>query len=242
MSHDSGTHELMPNTRELSVPMPAASSVTARVYEAVAASRDATLILAHGAGAGQDSPFMVAFAGALAALGIDTVTFNFGYMEQRRRVPDRRPLLEACYRSVVEQVRKDVPAARRALFIGGKSMGGRIATHVATDAELALDGVVLLGYPLHPPGRPEERRDAHLAAVVAPMLFVQGSRDAFGTPAELAPVVSSLGDRATLHVVHGGDHSLKVGKAATPGQATVLAGVQQVISHWMATVGADLER
>jgi predicted alpha/beta-hydrolase family hydrolase len=225
-----------PGIRELKVPIAAGSTVTARVYEGAAPSRDAALILAHGAGAGHDSPFMVAFAGALAGRGIPTITFNFAYTEQRRRVPDRPPLLEACYRSVVEQVRREVPAARRALFIGGKSMGGRIATHIATDPRLAVAGVVLLGYPLHPPGRPEERRDAHLIDVHPPILFVQGSRDTFGTPAELESVLSTLGDRAALHVVSGGDHSFKVPKAGLRGQAAIMADVQKAIGDWMRAV------
>ena len=181
---------------------------------------------------------MVGFATALAGRGIETVTFNFLYTEQRRRVPDRRPVLDACYLAVIEQVRHEVPAARQALFIGGKSMGGRIATHVATDPTVGLAGVVLLGYPLHPPGKPQERRDAHLGDVAAPMLFVQGSRDAFGTPTELEPVLTSLAGRATLHVVEGGDHSFKVAKGAALGQAAVHGQVQQVISDWITEIRA----
>jgi predicted alpha/beta-hydrolase family hydrolase len=226
----------MPGPHDLTVTLPTGSAVTARLYDAAAPAGNAALILAHGAGAGQDSPFMTDFAGALAGRGIDTVTFNFLYTQQGRRVPDRPPALDACYRAVVEEVRRAVPAAQHALFIGGKSMGGRIATHLATDAQLGLTGVVLLGYPLHPPGRPDKPRDAHLADVAAPMLFVQGSRDAFGTPAELEPVLSRLRDRATLHVVSGGDHSFKVSRAGRQGQAVVYQEVQEAISSWMAAV------
>src|SRR5262249_11655296 len=155
------------------------------------------------------SPWMVQFAQALAALGLDVVTFNFLYTEQKRHAPDRRPILDGCYRAVIDSVRKQLPAGR-SLFIGGKSMGGRIATHVAADdPRLPIDGIVLLGSPLHPPGRPDQRRDAHLPAIAHPMLFVQGSRDTFGTPGELKPVIDALAPRATLHVVEGGDHSFK---------------------------------
>ena len=137
---------------------------TALVYPAEQPRIGAALILGHGAGAGQHSPFMTDFAGALSALGADIITFNFLYTEQKRKLPDRAPALETCYRSVIEAVRDRVDSARHALFIGGKSMGGRIATQVAAaDAELPLAGLVLLGYPLHPPGRPEKLRDAHLA-------------------------------------------------------------------------------
>src|SRR6185436_11757172 len=124
-----------------------------------------------------------------------------------RKIPDRAPALEACYRSVIDAVYANVDNARRAIFIGGKSMGGRIATQVAAaDPQLAIAGLVLLGYPLHPPGKPAERRDKHLPAIGRPMLFVQGTRDAFGTPTELAPIVSALEPAPTLHVVANGDH------------------------------------
>src|SRR5947207_8086351 len=119
---------------------------------------------------------MVDTAHALSALGLDVVTFNFPYIEQHRRIPDRGPVLEACYRAVIERVRAEIRCAARFLFIGGKSMGGRIATQVAAaDPALPVAGLVLLGYPLHPPGKPAERRDRHLPSIQRPILFVQGS-------------------------------------------------------------------
>src|SRR5436305_12887022 len=136
---------------------------------------------------------MVTFAEALRDLGLDVITFNFNYIEDKRKIPDRGPVLEETYRTVIESVRNDLESARRALFIGGKSMGGRIATQVAAaDAALPIAGLVLLGYPLHPPGQPHKLRDAHLPLVKRPMLFVQGSGDAFGTPDELAPILTRL--------------------------------------------------
>src|SRR5438045_9543445 len=145
------------NPNELSIRLGTGAATTALVYESSTPAA-AALILGHGAGAGQRSGFMVDFARALAALGIQTVTFNFLYTEQHRRIPDRGPALEACYRAVIEVSRSNIASARRALFIGGKSMGGRIATQVAAaDPNLVLAGLVLLGYPLHPPGRPTER-------------------------------------------------------------------------------------
>jgi predicted alpha/beta-hydrolase family hydrolase len=162
------------------------------------------------------------------------VTFNFPYTEQSRRIPDRAPVLEACYRAVIASVHAQLPAARRALFIGGKSMGGRIATQVAAaDSALPVAGLVLLGYPLHPPGRPTDRRDKHLPAVGRPMLFVQGARDAFGTPAELAPVVEVIGPSATIHVLAGGDHSLKLARKDPAAQAAAYDEVQRTIVEWM---------
>ena len=196
------------------VPLGGVEAVTALAYTDRAATRvEATLVLGHGAGAGQTSPFMVSFAAGLAARGLDVITFNFLYTEQGRRAPDRGPRLEACYRAVVETARASRPeVAARPLLVGGKSMGGRIASQIAaapegdaaeTDSALNVTGLVLLGYPLHPPGRPDRTRDAHLPRVGVPMLVVQGSRDSFGTPDELRPVLAPLA-ATRLHVVEGG--------------------------------------
>jgi len=193
-----------------------------------------TLILAHGAGAGQRSTFMIDFADALSELGLDVVTFNFPYIEQRRKIPDRAPVLEACYRDVIAAIRNELESARRLLCIGGKSMGGRIASQVAAaDAALPVAGLVLLGYPLHPPGRPLERRDKHLPAIARPMLFVQGARDAFGTPDELTPIVLALQPRPTLHVVPQGDHSFKLSRKDPSAQAAVYTAIQRAIVAWV---------
>jgi len=211
-----------------------AGAVQALAYWSSAAPLGAALILAHGAGAGQRSPFVVAFAQALAALGVDILTFDFPYMEQRRRVPDRQPVLEACYARAIAHAREVMPSARQHLFIGGKSMGGRIATHVAAaDPAVPIDGLVLLGYPLHPPGRPNQLRDAHLENVRRPMLVVQGERDTFGTPGELAPVFARLNPQPTLHVVDGGDHSLKISRSGKGAQEAVYEAVQRRIVEWM---------
>lgn len=203
---------------------------------------NAALILAHGAGAGQRHPFIVAFADALSRRGIDVVTFNFLYMEQRRRFPDRAPLLEACYRSVIDVVCRSVPSAERFLVIGGKSMGGRIATQVAaSDDRPRIDALVLLGYPLHPPGKPHQRRDAHLSRIGKPMLIVQGTRDAFGTPVELAPALATLPD-ATVHVVEGGDHSFKLSRRDPAAQAAVYDDAQRTIAEWIDALSGTAAR
>ena len=208
---------------------------TALVYAAEGAPPlGATLILGHGAGAGQRSAFMVDFAAALSDLGLDVVTFNFLYTEQRRKIPDRAPVLEVCYRAVIGAVGDRLKSAQRALFVGGKSMGGRIATQVAAaDAALPIAGLVLLGYPLHPPGKPTERRDKHLPSVSRPMLFVQGTRDAFGTPDELTPLLQTLTPTPTLHPVPQGDHSFKVSRKDPAAQAAVYAGIQRTIVDWV---------
>jgi uncharacterized protein len=222
---------------ELTVQVGRSAVTTALLYFSAADRIGAALILAHGAGAGQRSPFIVDFADALTELGLDVITFNFLYTEQKRRLPDRGPVLEECYRAVIDAVRNEVDSARRFLFVGGKSMGGRIATQVAAaDRGLPIRGLVLLGYPLHPPGRPEQRRDAHLSAVGRPMLFVQGGRDAFGTPAELGPVVASLSPAPMLHVVESGDHSFKLSRKNPAAQSAVYGGVQRTIVEWIRTI------
>ena len=171
----------------------------------------ATLILAHGAGAGQTHPFMTAVARGLSERGLDIFTFDFPYMQQGRKMPDRMPQLVACYRAAIDKAREDFGSARQRLFIGGKSMGGRSATHVAADdPDLPIKGIVLLGYPLHPPGRPDQLRDAHLSNVKRPMLFVQGTRDTFGTPDELRPVLAKLSPTPTLYEVEREGHSFKI--------------------------------
>ena len=197
----------------------------------------ATLILAHGAGAPQTHPFMTAFARGLSRRGVHVVTFNFLYKERGRRAPDPAARLEACYRDVIAAVRERRSGTDHRLLVGGKSMGGRIASQVvAADARAGtatgVDGLVFLGYPLHPPGRPEKLRDAHLPSITAPMLFVQGSRDTFGTPDELRPVLSGC-PAADLFVVDGGDHSFKVRGRDAPTEAEVHARVQDAISGWI---------
>jgi uncharacterized protein len=226
----------MPSTNpsELRVPLPDGAGTTALLYGAGAPAVGAALILGHGAGAGQQSTFMVDFARALSNLGLDIVTFNFPYTEQRRRIPDRAPVLEACYRAVIETARTKIATAGQALFIGGKSMGGRIATQVAaSDPTLPLAGLVLLGYPLHPPGRPAQRRDKHLPAIGRPILFIQGERDTFGTPSQLQPIVDSLQPSPALHVVAGGDHSFKLSRKDPAAQTGVFANIQQDIVAWV---------
>jgi uncharacterized protein len=209
-------------------------SVTALEYPAAAQHQaDVTLILAHGAGAAQTSGFMVTFATELAARGISVVTFNFLYKDRGRRVPDPKDRLEACYRSVIKTVRGRNIARPLRLAIGGKSMGGRIASQVAAGGVGELAGLVLLGYPLHPPGRADRLRAAHLPAVGAPMLFVQGSRDAFGAPEELQPIIHFLEPAADLYVVEGGDHSFKVPRNAGVRQQDVYRAIHDRIASWL---------
>ena len=166
------------------------------------------LVLGHGASYNMNARFLVDVADALVSRGIAVLRFNFPYSEAGRRIPDPQPRLEACYRAVASAVSEEIPK----LFVGGKSMGGRIASHIVADGFPAR-GLVFFGYPLHPPGKPDRLRDAHLKRISAPMLFLQGTRDSFATPELLHQTVSSL-KTAELVEIEGGDHSFKV-----PGRA-----------------------
>jgi uncharacterized protein len=222
---------------QIRVDMSPSEQVTALAYRAASHHRtDVVVILAHGAGASQTTSFMVRFATSLAARGIDTLTFNFLYTEQRRRVPDRNDKLEGCYRAVIEVVRSGAlhdDAPRRKLVIGGKSMGGRIASQVAARDQEGIAGLVFLGYPLHPPGRPDQLRSKHLPDIRAPMLFIQGARDAFGTPEELRHVFRGLETAPDLCVVEDGDHSFKVPKRSAMAQEQVHEFVLDATVRWL---------
>jgi uncharacterized protein len=210
------------------------------VYVGAGTRHHALLVLAHGAGAGQAHPFMVRYARGLAERGVDVVTFNFPYMEARRRAPDKAPLLEESFRHAIRDAIASEGVAATRLFIGGKSMGGRIATHLAAAPEAwpqdlpALDGVVALGYPLNPPGGAgRQDRVAHLFKIAVPVLMVQGTRDSFGGPDHLR---AALGDRAphiSIHAVEGGDHSLAVPKSRAKSQTDVDAGILDAVTAWI---------
>lgn len=221
---------------EIKVRVTDAESVTALLYSAAKQKRaGVTIILGHGAGANQLSGFMRLFATGLAERGVDVVTFNFLYTEQGRKVPDPAPRLEGCFRAVIDAALKHKQLKGNRLVIGGKSMGGRIASQVAAQNGENIAGLVFLGYPLHPPGRPDKLRSEHLPKIKAPMLFVQGSRDAFGTKEEIAATIKKLKRPATLHAVEGGDHSLKVPKKAGTPQPDVYNDAMDQIATWLST-------
>jgi predicted alpha/beta-hydrolase family hydrolase len=194
----------------------------------------AVLVLGHGAGAGMRSPFMTGFADAIGEFGVATLRFDFPYMQAGRRAPDRAPvLLDAWREAFAAGVDR---AGGRPVFAGGKSMGGRIASMAAAEGMPAA-GLVFLGYPLHPPGRPERLRDAHLDAVSVPMLFLQGTRDTFAQPDLLVAVVARLGPRAQLVSVEGGDHSFRVPGGPRDG-AVVAAGLAEPAAAFVRRVAA----
>jgi predicted alpha/beta-hydrolase family hydrolase len=212
--------------------------VSGRLYRAAPAARmGVTFVLAHGAGAPQTSPFIVTFAEAFAARGLDVATFDFPYMQSRRRVPDSGAVLEACYASVVRHLGRMRGLTRNTIVAAGKSMGGRIASQLVAhrpDEAGAIRGLVFLGYPLHPPGRTGQLRTRHLPAIDRPMLFVQGERDALGTPGELVPILDGLDADADLFVIDGGDHSFKVPRKLGVSQTEVYERIQDAVPRWIA--------
>ena len=184
--------------------------MTSRVRAVPPAADPATFVFAHGAGAPSSSPWMKRYKRALEKRGVRVVTFDF---------PKTRSNTDVLERAFVEVIEK----TKQTVAIGGKSMGGRIASMIAAKYTLPVSRLVFFGYPLHPPGKPEKRRDAHLPDVKQPMLFVQGARDPFGGEDELRPLAKKLG--AKLLVVAGGDHSLVVPKKWPETQDEVDAGV-----------------
>jgi uncharacterized protein len=189
-----------------------------------------TLVLAHGAGAGEGHPWMTRAAKALAERGVHVVTFNFPYMEAGRSAPDRGPVLEAAY---IDLWKVATASAKGPVFAGGKSMGGRIASQAAARGgfDPAPVGLIFFGYPLHPPGAPQQRRDRHLPDITAPMLFLHGTRDGFGSADEMRDLAATL-PAATLELIDGGDHSLVATKRADPsGQS--LERVFDLAASWI---------
>ena len=191
------------------------------------------VILAHGAGSDMDSPRMRHVHGGLARQGLLAIRFNFPYVEaQRRRPPDPAPRLEATFRAVIAQLRADKVLRPRRLVIGGKSLGGRIASHLAAAGE-PVDGLLLLGYPLHPPGRTDRLRDAHLPSVTCPMLFLQGGRDPLCDLSLLKSVLWRVTAPATLRVVAEGDHSFHVPKRSRFDDGQVLDAAVEIAAAWI---------
>jgi len=193
--------------------------------------RTPVVILAPGAGADRRHASLAGIQDALADAGWPTVTFNFPYREAGRRVPDPRPVLERCWRAVLDAVRKESRLAPPWTVIGGRSMGGRIASHVVADG-VDAHGLVFLAFPLHPVGRPGIERAAHLQNIAVPMLFVQGTRDTLAEPALLASVLRDL-PRATLHEIDGADHSFRVQRRSGRDEASVRAEVIGAITSWL---------
>lgn len=222
------------NPTKITIQVTETDSVTALLYPAAKTNRlGVTLILGHGAGANQSSGFMRLFANGLAQRGLDVMTFNFLYSERGRGAPDPKAKLEACYEKVIEATAKHKKLTGNKIAVGGKSMGGRIGSQVAATDSSKISALIFLGYPLHPPGNLEKIRDAHLPEIKAPMLFLQGSRDTFGTTEELRTVIKKHKLPATLYEIAGGDHSFKVPKSVGLTQEQVYELAMDEIATWL---------
>ena len=192
---------------------------------------ESLLVLAHGAGAGMTHPFMESLATELAAVRVATLRFQFPYMEQKRKIPDRPPVLTAAILAAVQTAAKAAPDLP--LFAGGKSLGGRMTSLAAAQQKLPdVGGLVFFGFPLHPPNQPGTKRAEHLRDIKQPMLLFQGTRDPFADLKLLRPICASLKARATLHVIETADHSFHVLKSSGRTDADVLQELARTTSAW----------
>src|SRR5436309_5255224 len=195
--------------------------------------KDARLlyVLGHGAGAGMRHPFLESISQRLAEQGIATLRYQFPYMERRSRRPDPPAVAAATVRAAVAAAARIAPDLP--LVAGGKSFGGRMTSTAQAEEPLpGVRGLVFLGFLLHPPGRPDDKRAEHLAHVQVPMLFLQGTRDDFAALKLLQPLVKGLGERATLHLVEGGDHLFRVLTKSGRSEGEVMREVVSTIVEW----------
>lgn len=217
-------------TQPLEIQLPDARRASALLVEPEEATR-LLYVLGHGAGAGMTHPFLGAVAERLARRGIATLRYQFPYMDAGRRSPDAPRVLESTVRRAIETAAETAPDLT--IIAGGKSMGGRITSHVAAvDPPPHLGGLVFLGYPLHAPKKPDTKRARHLGAIRTPMLFLQGTRDNLADLGLVQSVVEDLGQKATLQVIDGGDHSFKVLKRSGRTETEVICEIVDSISEW----------
>lgn len=192
----------------------------------------ACCVLAHGAGAGMRHPFMAAVADGLADRGIASLLYQFPYLERGSRRPDPPKVAQATARAAVTEAARLVPGLD--LVAGGKSYGGRMTSQAQAEAPLpGVRGLVFLGFPLHPPGKPSAQRGEHLAAVKIPMLFLQGTRDGFADLALLRPLVEHLGERAALRLFVDADHSFHVPARTGRKDADVQRELLAAMAEWI---------
>ncbi|UPK26601.1 alpha/beta hydrolase family protein [Bradyrhizobium sp. 195] len=192
----------------------------------------ACYVLAHGAGADMRHSFMDKVAVGLAERGIATFRFNFPYMEEKKGRPDQPAVAHAAIRAAVEEAARLCPGVK--LIAGGKSFGGRMTSQAQSKAPLAgVKGLAFLGFPLHAAKKPSSERAEHLAGIAIPMLFLQGTRDELADLGHLKPVIASLGAKATLHEIEGGDHSFAVLKKSGRTNDEALTEVLDTLAAWI---------
>jgi hypothetical protein len=188
-----------------------------------------TFVYAPGAGSNIHDPFGTFAASDLSSRGARCVRIQFPYQEAKRKSPDRNDVLEATWRAAIDSLRDD-----NRLVVGGRSMGGRIASQVVAQG-IAVDALALFAYPLHPPGRPEKRRDAHLPAIAVPTLFCSGTGDAFASPEELAEAAAPV-PHARVHLLEGADHGFAVRKSTGRTKDEVWREAVAVMWEWLSSI------
>jgi len=195
----------------------------------------ACYVFAHGAGAGMTHPFMQAVATGLVARNIATLRYQFPYMERGSKRPDAPAVAQAAVRAAVEAAAAKLPGT--ALIAGGKSFGGRMTSHAQAKEPLpGVRGLCFFGFPLHPAGKPASERGDHLAGIKVPMLFLQGTRDALAEVDLIEPLVASLGQRASLHLVANADHSFHVPAKSGRKDSDVKEEILDTMAAWMSRV------
>ena len=212
-----------------------ADDVEVHAIRTVGASVRARLVLAHGAGAGMTHPFMETVAERLAARDVAVLRYDFPYMREGRRLPDRAPKLLPVVRAAVAA---EIEVAGRGgenapLWAGGKTMGGRMTSMAEAESPLGIEGTTVLGFPLHPAGRPSIDRAEHLRSTAVPLRFVSGTRDALATQGLLERVVSELAPRAHLHPIDAADHAFHVPKRSGRSDDDVLDEIASTVAAWL---------
>lgn len=220
----------MVETRELKLDIERIGTVSAMLTRPDHAR--ACYVLAHGAGADMRHSFMEKVAAGLAERGIATLRFNFPYMEKKLGRPDQPAVAHAAIRAAVEEATRLCPGLK--LVAGGKSFGGRMTSQAQSKAQLpGVKGLAFLGFPLHAAKKPSSERAEHLTGIAIPMLFLQGTRDGLADLGHLKPVIATLGPKATLHEIEGGDHSFAVLKKSGRSNDEALSEVLDTLAAWI---------
>lgn len=218
-------------SRSTPLTIPLAGATTSGLLDVPADAR-ACYVFAHGAGAGMNHAFMAAMADGLARRGIATLRFQFPYMEQGSKRPDAPAVAQAAVRAAALEAARQLPGLP--LFAGGKSYGGRMTSQAQAAQPLpGVRGIVFVGFPLHPAGKPSVERARHLAEVALPMLFLQGTRDELAELELIRQTIDTLGDRATLHVADGADHSFHVLVRSGRTDAQVREELLDTMARWI---------